>query len=293
MRRIYVLSNLIFMAVLLMCSQSTIKHGSFTGLVEGTKIQIPALTGGKIEFLNIDTGEWVEKESVIALIDTLELFFQKNQLQGNLEELDAQEILAKTNLEKSQTDLKYIQEKYRRFSELLKNESVDQQTVDDLQNRLNIAELNSQAARVQFQALSAKKKQLNAQLRLIEKKISDAKITSPLSGIISEKYYDAGEAIPPLNPIAEIIDLQDVWVKIYVGEMLLPEIILGQEVDVLIDGVEKGLTGKIGWISPKAEFTPKTILTPETRTSLVYAVKIYIPNPDQFLKHGMPVEIKL
>jgi len=49
----------------------------------------------------------------------------------------------------------------------------------------------------------------------------------------------------------------------------------------------------VSWVSPKAEFTPKTILTPETRTSLVYAVKVTIPNPKRVLKHGMPVEVIL
>ena len=60
-----------------------------------------------------------------------------------------------------------------------------------------------------------------------------------------------------------------------------------------IDGLSETLQGSIIWISPKAEFTPKTILTPNTRTSLVYAVKITIPNKEGILKHGMPVVINL
>jgi len=91
----------------------------------------------------------------------------------------------------------------------------------------------------------------------------------------------------------EIINLDEVWVKIYVSETMLPEIKVGQKVVVRPDGSSKKLEGKISWISPKAEFTPKTILTPETRTSLVYAVKILIPNQDKILKQGMPVEIHL
>ena len=64
-----------------------------------------------------------------------------------------------------------------------------------------------------------------------------------------------------------------------------------QEVNIRIDGRKEILPGKVSWISPKAEFTPKTILTPETRSSLVYAVKIIVPNPHGVLKHGMPVEV--
>ncbi|OPX31428.1 hypothetical protein B1H10_08825 [candidate division KSB1 bacterium 4484_188] len=93
--------------------------------------------------------------------------------------------------------------------------------------------------------------------------------------------------------MVEVIDLSQVWVKIYVSETLLPQIRVGQEVEIVPDGSKSSLQGTISWISPKAEFTPKTILTPETRTSLVYAVKIRIPNKDGILKQGMPVEIHL
>jgi HlyD family secretion protein len=65
----------------------------------------------------------------------------------------------------------------------------------------------------------------------------------------------------------------------------------GQEVKIRVDGVRETLPGRVSWVSPKAEFTPKTILTPETRTSLVYAVKVTVPNPKRILKHGMPVEV--
>ena len=74
---------------------------------------------------------------------------------------------------------------------------------------------------------------------------------------------------------------------------MLPHIQTTQEAEIHIDGSEQILTGTISWINSKAEFTPKTILTPETRTSLVYAVKVNIANPDQLLKQGMPVEVHL
>ncbi len=114
-----------------------------------------------------------------------------------------------------------------------------------------------------------------------------------MTGVITNKYYEPGEAVPPLAPIAEVISLEQVWVKIYLSETMLPQIKTGQEVKVKIDGSNQTLVGTISWINSKAEFTPKTILTPETRTSLVYAAKVLIPNKDYILKHGMPVEIHL
>ena len=87
--------------------------------------------------------------------------------------------------------------------------------------------------------------------------------------------------------------MSKVWTKVYVSELLLPKINTGDEVEIFIDGIDDTKTGEVSWISPKAEFTPKNILTDETRTSLVYAVKVIIDNPDKILKHGMPVKVVL
>lgn len=275
------------------CSETEDGHGTYTGVVEGTTVQIPALTGGQIVELLVDTGEGVQAGEKIARVDTLELFYRKQELQAAMEELAVQKQIAETNLNRTENDLDYIRQKYERFKELLQQESVSQQRVDDLANRLQSAESAFRAAQQQLRNLNARRLQLNAQFKSLRKKISDATIRSPITGIISETYYEAGEAIAPANPIAEVIRLDEVWVKIYVSETLLPHINVGQPAQVIPDGTKERLTAKVSWISPKAEFTPKTILTKETRTSLVYAVKITIPNPERILKQGMPVEIRI
>ncbi|MEJ2634193.1 MAG: efflux RND transporter periplasmic adaptor subunit [Calditrichia bacterium] len=279
--------------LILSCGGGNEKNKIFTGVIEGTVVEIPALTGGQILGIYIDTGDTVLSGQTIAQIDTTELSYQRQQVQGGLAEIAVQENIAQTNLNRASNDLQYVRQKYQRFEELLKKQSVPQQTVDDLKNQLQNAQSAYQTSRQQVQNIEAKKEQLQAQLKSIQKKIDDATITSPISGTISEKYYEDGEAIPTFNPIAEVIDLKEVWVKIYMSETMLPNIKVGQEVKIIPDGTKKTLAGKVSWISPKAEFTPKTILTPETRTSLVYAIKITIPNPEKILKQGMPVEIQI
>ena len=160
-------------------------------------------------------------------------------------------------------------------------------------NQLQQAQTGLQNARQTFQSLEARRKQALAQLGLVKKKIKDAVIIAPAGGIVSEKYFELGEAVPSMSPIVEIIEIEKVDVKIYISEKKLPQVKYGQEARVQVDGYNKELNGTISWVSPKAEFTPKSILTPETRTSLVYAVKISIPNSDGILKHGMPVEVFL
>ncbi len=283
---------LIPVLVLVSCSGKQ-NEDSYTGVVEGTSVQIPALTGGKILQLFTDTGKEVQPGQVVAQIDTLDLSYQRQQVEASLEELSIQEAIATTNLNRSRNDMQYVQETYDRYVRLHEAQSVTQQVVDDFKNRLQNAEAAYKAAQQQVESISARKKQLTAQLDIVDKKISDASVTSPIGGTIASKYFEAGEAAPPLTPVFEVIDTREMWIKIYVAETTLPQIKVGQEAKIAVDGSSKTLTGRVSWISPKAEFTPKTILTPQTRTALVYAVKITIPNPDGILKQGMPIEVTI
>ncbi len=284
---------LIFLLLLVAGCHPDAEENAYTGVVEATTVQVPALTGGKILQLLVDTGQSVEKEQVLAQTDTTELVYQLEQLRAGLEKVRASRELAQTHLRKAQNDVEYLREKLHRFQELYRKNSIPEQTLDDIENRFQAAEIALQAARQQFQQIDAEKKQLEARLKTLRKKIRDATVRSPLSGIVSAKYYEEGEVVPPGHPVVEVMHLDKVWVKIYLSEKTLPEVRVGQTVEVRTDGLEKSLQGRIAWISPKAEFTPKTIYTPETRTSLVYAVKVNIDNPDQVLKQGMPVEILL
>jgi HlyD family secretion protein len=285
-----ILSILVFA---LSCSNSNSNKLNFTGIIEGTSIKIPALTGGEVTSLFVEEGIVVQKGQLIAAIDTLDLSFQRQQLEGGLDEISLQREIAVTNLRRAKNDYDYVQEKYQRFENLLETESVSQQIVDDVKNQLQNAESAYLTARMQYQTLETKKKQLEAQYQSVLKKIKDAIITAPQAGVISEKYYEQGEAIPSMTPIVELIHIEEVWVKIYISETLLPHIKIGQTAEIKPDGLEEGIPGLISWVSSKAEFTPKTILTEETRLSLVYAVKILIKNPHGILKHGMPVAIQL
>jgi HlyD family secretion protein len=265
----------------------------YTGVLEGTAVKVPALVGGQILAFYVDTGDPVDKEQKIAVIDSTEFVFQRQQLQAGLLELQIQQEIARTAFDKTTADLAYIREKYDRVVQLYQKNSTPQQNLDDVQNQLQTMTATHRSASQNLQSLAARQQQIAAQLALADKKIHDTVILAPCTGIITTKYYEQGEAVMPLSAVVEIIDIRTVDTKIYISEILLAQVKHGQTVQVIIDGIEENLTGQVSWISPKAEFTPKSILTPETRTSLVYAVKISIDNPDGRLKHGMPVVVEL
>jgi len=269
------------------------KSATYTGVLEGKSVQVPALTGGKIARLLVDTGDEVKSGDTLAIVDTVELVFQHRQLSAALEDLDVQKEIAETNLKRTKSDLEYVRQREERAKALYDNQATPKQNLDDLRNEMQRAQAAYQAANEQIRSVGARAKQLDAQTGTVEKKISDATITAPIGGLVSTLYYEEGEAVPPLQPVLELVHVSELDVKIYVPEKELPLVKQGQEAKIRVDGVSKELTGRVSWVSPRAEFTPKTILTPDTRTSLVYAVKITVPNPERVLKHGMPVEVIL
>jgi HlyD family secretion protein len=126
---------------------------------------------------------------------------------------------------------------------------------------------------------------------LLKKSIRDSYVQSPVNGIIVDKYFEKGETVTQMSSLFKVSDLRTVDLKLYVSEEELGKVNLGQKVDVSIDAFPgKTYTGKVIYISPEAEFTPKNIQTKDERTKLVFAVKVRIDNPQYELKSGMPAD---
>ncbi len=289
------LSILIIIPVLFLsisCSDNSAEL-QYTGVLEGTSVQVPALTPGQITQIPVNTGELVKKGQLLAMVDSIDLIYQREQLVATLQELEIQTEIAQSNLSRASKDYAYIKTKQDRIANLYKTQSATKQNLDDITNSLQTSQAAVSNARNALGSIAAGKKQVEAKIKSVNKRINDTKIIAPTGGIITNLYYEEGEAVPLFGSLLEIIDIKKMEVKIYISETRLSQVQYGQQVSVSVDGLDKTLDGTVIWVSPKAEFTPKTILTPNTRTSLVYAVKISITNDEGILKHGMPVVIHL
>ena len=124
-------------------------------------------------------------------------------------------------------------------------------------------------------------------------KVSKCQIYNPQKGIVLEKYAEQNEITSFGRPLYKIADMKEMILRVYITGAQLPNIKLGQDVEVLIDKDKQtntSISGKVFWISESAEFTPKIIQTKEERVNMVYAVKVRVPN-DGSLKIGMPGEV--
>jgi HlyD family secretion protein len=286
-----------------------------TGTIEATEVDTRSEISGKILTLYFDEGDWVKKGEVLAEIDHKKLDIELARAKAQLAEAEAQltllikglrdkevERVRETFLE-SKVLLKDSKREYKRIQKLYDEGVVDLGSRDKVeaayeasQKRYEIAKKNYEIAvegsrKEEIQAGEAVKAAAGAQVELIEEQIEDATITIPIDGVISERYVELGEFVSVGSLIATVIDLKHVWVMAYVSEKNLGKVKLGQQGKVMVDSFpEKEFIGKVTYISPEAEFTPKNIQTKEERVKLVFGVKIEADNPDQELKPGMPAD---
>lgn len=118
-------------------------------------------------------------------------------------------------------------------------------------------------------------------------------VHAPTDGIILTRIREPGTVVKASDPIYTLSIISPVWVRAFVPEPLLGTVYPGMKADIFTDSGDKAYAGQIGFISPVAEFTPKTVETSQLRTDLVYRLRIYADNPDRGLRQGMPVTVKL
>lgn len=172
-----------------------------------------------------------------------------------------------------------------------------QAAVEQAQAALKFSE--SGALQSQIQEQNVKQSEALAQaakdtVELLKSQIRDTTITAPIDGIVTNKAIEAGELVNLGTPIVTISNLNIVYLTIFVPQTKLGMIKLGQEASITVDSfTDRNFRGKVTYISPKAEFTPKNIQTKEERIKLVYGVKMEIENSDKSLKQGMPADAVL
>jgi HlyD family secretion protein len=137
-------------------------------------------------------------------------------------------------------------------------------------------------------------KQAEASLGVAVTNLKDTEVYAPTDGIILTRVREPGTVVKASDPIYTLSVISPVWIRAYVTEPELGQIYFGMEGEIHTDTPSIPVyKGKIGFISPVSEFTPKTVETTQLRTDLVYRIRVYAQNPDRFLKQGMPVTVVL
>ena len=276
---------------LISCTKNNEKADGY-GNFEATEVTISAEANGKIDFLKLEDGDILEPNTQVVLIDTTQLYFNKQQLIASKNTFfsKSKNVLSQTNVLREQLKTTLIEQK--RIQNMFVENAATKRQVDEIIGKVNVLNEQIKSVGTQNAPIVNEVQSIDVQIEKINDQIQKSKIINPIKGTVLAKYSEPNEVTSFGKPLYKIADISQMTLRVYVSENQLTQIKIGQNVTVKIDSEKdmKSYPGTISWIASSAEFTPKIIQTKEERANLVYAVKVKVKN-DGSLKIGMPAEM--
>lgn len=270
-----------------------------SGNFEATEVTISAETAGRILEFDVEEGDSLSADQFIALIDTAQLHYQRQQLlfQQSASDLGRPDI--SLQLAASRRELQRQQQERRRIENLLADGAATSKQLDDINAAIGVLDdriaAQESTLRSGSESIAESGMALASQIERVDNMIESCRIVSPIAGTVLTKYCERGESATPGKPLVKVADLSKIYLRAYFTSEQLADIRLGQEVTVVANfGGDELIEypGTIKWIASESEFTPKNVQTQDSRANLVYAVKIAVNN-DGRLKIGGYGNVKL
>lgn len=241
-------------------------HLTLYGNVDVRLVDLGFRVSGKVDKMFYQEGDIVKAGEILGILDN-------QPYSDQLTQSAATSASIKSTMENSEAQLK-------RRKELIQDGSISQEELDNIQSNYDVQVANLLQA--------------EAALAVAKNNLEYIKVYAPTDGTILTRVKEPGTVVNIGDPIYTISISDPVWIRAFVPEPHLGLIYPGMEAQVYTDTPGgKIYTGRIGFISPVAEFTPKSVETTELRTDLVYRLRIYVDHPDKGLRQGMPVTIKI
>jgi HlyD family secretion protein len=289
------------------------------GNVDLRQVQLSFNNSERIAAVLVQEGDRVRQGQLLARLDTSRLEPQVAQAEaqvaaqrqvvqrlrsGSRPEEIAQ---ARANVDSAKADAINARQQYERIksaAEMSAGRAVRQQDVDTAKAALQVAEaklaVNQRA--LELAVIGPRKEDIaeaearlradEAQLALLRQQLVDAQLLAPMDAVVRTRILEPGEMVSPQKPVFSLAITDPKWVRAYVSEPDLGKVHHGMAAAVVVDSFpNRRFDGWVGFVSPVAEFTPKAVQTEELRTSLVYEVRVFVKDPSDELRLGMPATV--
>ena len=292
------------------------KELALYGNVDLRQVEVAFNNSERIAAVLVQEGERVRKGQLLARLDTARLEPQLAQVEaqalaqravvqrlrnGSRPEEIAQ---ARANVEAAEADAVNARQQYERLksaAELSAGRAVRLQDVDNAKAALRVAEakfaVNQKALdlalagprKEEIAEAEARLRASEAQAAFLRQQLADSELLAPVDGVVRTRVMEPGEMASPQRSVFALAITDPKWVRVYVSEPNLGKVRHGMAAAVAVDSFpDRRFEGWVGFISPVAEFTPKSVQTEDLRPSLVYEVRVFVKDPGDDLRLGMP-----
>ncbi|GGY19821.1 secretion protein HlyD [Paludibacterium paludis] len=288
-----------------------------SGNVDIREVNVAFRVGGRLKSLTVDEGASVRAGEVLGELDAQPLEHARDDASAALAALKARQALyhagyRKEDVEQARAAVDAKAAALGNASEVLARQQTlagtgasAQRVLDEARAQRDQAAAQLVAARAQYRALTkgyraeeiaeadANVGRARAHLAGLELQVADTVLRAPAAGVILTRAVEPGSMLAAGGTVFTLSLRRPVWVRAYAAEPDLPRFSSGTRVKVSCDGCRARYDGVVGFVSPTAEFTPKNVETADLRTALVYRLRVVIANPDDGLRQGMPVTVRL
>jgi HlyD family secretion protein len=287
------------------------------GNVDIRTVNMSFRVGGRLQALQVDEGDAIKAGQTLGELDRAPYENALMQAKANVSTAQAQydlmmagyraEEIAQTAaaVRQAQAAYDYAQNFYQRQQGLWKSRTISANDLENARSSRDQAQASLKSAQdklSQYRAgnrpqeiaqAKANLEQAQAQLAQSQLDLHDTTLVAPSDGTLLTRAVEPGSMLNAGSTVLTLSLTRPVWVRAYVDEKNLNQAQPGRELLLYTDGrPDKPYHGKIGFVSPTAEFTPKTVETPDLRTDLVYRLRIIVTDADDALRQGMPVTVR-
>ena len=287
------------------------------GNVDIREVDLAFRVPGRIARIGVEEGQKVTVGHELAAIDTASLDARIGEASAQVEQARAQLLKlrngnrpqdvgqARARVAAAAAAAKAAEEQYRRRAGLVAPGAIsraiwDQTVADRDRARAQLAEAQQALSLVRTGSRPEDVAAAGAQLHAAEAArtsaatdLRDTRITAPLDAVVETRAQEPGAIVQAGQTVLTLAINRPLRVRAYVSEPDLARIGPNMPVELVADGNPRTYRGTVGWISPKAEFTPRSVETENLRTDLVYRLRIIVTNPDDALRQGQPVTVRI
>jgi HlyD family secretion protein len=264
------------------------------GRLEAKQVDIATKYEGRIAEVLADEGDTVDSGQIVARMDTQPLEAQLRNAEAKIREEQDNRRTAQADVVVKQAEFSYAQKQYQRSKELVTRGAVSQQERDIDLARMQASQAALLGAKAQAVRAASAIDAANAEAERLRAEIEDSVLKAPIRGRVQNRLAEPGEVLPAGGKVLALVDLSDVYMYLFLPEPIAGKVALGSQARIVLDAApEYPIRAMVSFVSPEAQFTPKSVETAEERHNLTFRVKLQLDKNrlrqfEPYVKVGIP-----